>query len=424
MRLCWRWIVDDTCSEKDITDKKLILFGCGNFIYEYTRDMQLNDFLVVDGGGTKKYGTSILLNNKLYVINEPEILRDLDVTKYYVVITVQKPEVVSEIMQMIEYEYPQWSNHVCLHSQLRRSYPNIVSGLLCDPLIHRKIDKGHIATKLPEYIAKANDILARYITDQESKLDFSSVRFSSRVIFFVKYNDEKYLLYFPYNDGSFFYSESNLRQNYEIRKRLRINEELIIYETPDGFVLSRFMKSKKDFSDKNLISAIMRKIRNIHESGEIIDAKMGVHAGVNVLEDELNIDENSLDGYVGKLHRLIIPETRIYKEKIIHGDLSWGNILHSDDHIEIIDWTFMQMGDPLFDVCTFYYFVTRHWIHDFAEVLVMYYERELSDVEYRHALAWLILVLYWKYLWEIKNHGTQKEKLLNELKQLIDEYTE
>ena len=423
MEPCWRWVVNDTCGEKDITDKKLILFGCGKFIHEYTREMQLSDFLVVDGGGIKKHGTSIWLDNKVCVINAPDILRELDVAKYYIVITVQNNEIASEIKQMIESEFPLWSDHFCLYSQLHRSYSDIISVLLCDPFVHRKIDEGRISTKLPGYIAKANDILAHCITDQGSELKFSAIKCSSRVILIVRHRDQKYLLYLPYNKEGYLYSESNLRQNYEIRKRLKINDALILYESPDGFALSRFMETENDFSDKNVSRAIMRKIRTVHESGEIIDAKESIPEAINVLEDELNIDESSLNGYVGKLHRLVIPETKIYKEKLLHGDLSYGNILYSGDHIEIIDWGSMHMGDPMFDVCLFYYFVSKDWTHNFMEVLSMYFEREVGKSEYKHAKAWLILISYWKYLLEMKNCGTQ-EKLLNELKQLLDEYSE
>lgn len=198
MRLYWRWVVSDISGEKDISDKKLILFGCGNFFRKYASDMQFNDFLVIDGD-TKKHGTSILIDNKPYVINAPEILKDFDVTEYYIVITVQNSKMVSEIEQMIKSEYPLWSDNICLYSQLDRSYPDIVSMLLCDPFVHRKIDAGHISVKLPEYIKKANDILAHYITKQESELRFSAVRLSSRVILIIKHNDNKYLLHFPYN---------------------------------------------------------------------------------------------------------------------------------------------------------------------------------------------------------------------------------
>lgn len=166
----------------------------------------------------------------------------------------------------------------------------------------------------------------------------------------------------------------------------------------------------------------MRKIRNFHESGEIIDVKLTIHEGINVLEKKLGINENSLGDYVGILHRLIIPETKAYKEKIIHGDLSYGNILHFGNHIEIIDWTFMQMGDPMFDVCLFYYFVSKYWVHDFAEVLGMYFEREPGEMEYKHAKAWLILISYWKYLEEIEKCGARQDELLCELKKRMDGY--
>ena len=62
------------------------------------QEMQLSDVIIIDGDKKREY-----------IIHSPDILNQLDITKYYIVITVAKEEVIAGIRQMIGEKYPEWS---------------------------------------------------------------------------------------------------------------------------------------------------------------------------------------------------------------------------------------------------------------------------------------------------------------------------
>lgn len=417
----WRWTVRKKGGDYDITGRRFVLWGCGKYIYEFTHDLQLDDFLVVDSDENKQ-GKHIHLNNKKYVINSPDVLNEIRNSDYYIIITVQNEEIINAIEKLVYNQFPRWKDNLCDSRLLNREYTDITSACTCDPFIHKKIFEGRISIKLPEYIKCAENILENHLGPVDKSF-FSVVRQSSRIIFRVNYENSIYFLYFPYcKDYYHYYYEENLRQNYEIRKRLHINEELVLYEDGRGFMLSRYMESYDDFSDQNVAKKVLEGIREIHNCHEKIGVTMTIHGGVEELEKKLMGEHEKYDKWFYKLHNTVIPETKNYEEKLIHGDLSYGNVLHNDECMEIIDWSFMEMGDPMFDVCLFFYFISLHWNYDFYDVICMYYDRTPSEPEYKHALAWLIFITYWKYLEEAERHGTTQKEILCKLKKLLDEY--
>lgn len=423
MELGWKWMVNEGSSGKDIAGRKLLLFGCGGFIQRYTIRMQMDHLLVIDND-EKKQGTAIELNNRMYQIQSPNILNTLDVEKHYIVITAQREDVAADIEKMIRSEYPLWSDSFCLHSRLYRAYLNIASALLLNPLIYGKIVDANIVAQLPEYITRANDVLDRYVTKERSELEFFVPNLGSRVILIVRHNKDQYLLYLPFNkDYYFYFTEKNKRENLKVRQRINIGGGVnTVYEAWDGLMLVRWVDSKIDFTDRDFICAVMKEIHKLHDSDGTMGAVTGIHRIVKDTEDRLCITENDLEGCVARIHKQIIAETMIYEEKLIHGDFHHGNILCVDGQIEIIDWISLAMGDPIQDIAFFYFFLDREYPHDFREILKIYYERELSDVEYRHALAWLIYIIYWKYLEEVERHGARQDELLCELKKRMDGY--
>lgn len=420
MEFDWKWKVNEGSTVKDIAGRTLILFGCGWFVYRYTIQMQMDHLLVVDSD-EKKQGTAIVLNNRTYQIQSPNILNTLDVDKHYIVITAQREDIIADIEKMIRNEYPLWSDSFCLHSQLYRSFSDIASALfLCNPRIYRKIVEANILAQIPEYITRAYDVLNQYVTKERAELEFFVPNFGSRVILIVKHNKDQYLLYLPFNKVSYYFSEKNKRQNLEIRQKINMGVKNTVYEAWDGLVLVKWVDSKTDFANRDFICMVMKAIHKLHDSDEAIGVEVGIQRDVKDLEDKLGITENDLEGCVARIHKQIIPETMVYEKKLIHGDFHHGNILCVDDRIEIIDWISLAMGDPIQDIAFFYFFLNREYPHDFKEILKIYYERELSDAEYRHALVWLIFITYWKYLEEVERHGARQDELLWQLKKRMD----
>lgn len=420
MEFGWKWMVDEGSTVKDIAGRTLILFGCGRFVHRYTIKMQMDHLLVIDSD-EKKQGTEIVLNNRTYQIQSPNILNTLDAARYCIVITAQREDIVSDIERMIRSEYPLWNDSFCLHSQLYRSYRDIASALLSNPLVCRKIVNANIAAWIPEYIARANDILDQYVTKERSELEFLVPDFGSRVILIVRHHKDQYLLYLPFNKIYYFYfSENNKRENLKVRQRINMGGKNTVCETWDGLMLVRWVDSKTDFTNRDFICSVMKEIHKLHDSDETTGAVAGIHRIVKDAEDKLGITENNLEGCVVRIHKQIIPETMIYEKKLIHGDFHHRNILCVDDQIEIIDWISLAMGDPMQDIAFFYFFLDREYPHDFREILELYYEREVSDAEYRHASAWLIFITYWKYLEEVERHSAWQDELLCELKKRMD----
>ena len=416
----WRWIVGQPTAIKDITNRKFILWGCGKYILEFTHDLQMENFVVLDSDKSK-HGKEVVLNNKRYVINSLDVLNQFNANEYYIVITVLNEEIVNEIKELIYNMFPDWKDSFCESIYLRREYSDITSACICDPFIHKKIHEGRVSIRLPEYIEEAQNILESNL-GSVNKMFFSVVKRSSRIIFLVNFENSIYFLHFPYYKG-YYYSEENVKQNYEIRKRLHLNEDIVLYEDERGFILSRYMKSYNDFSDPNVAQKVLDKIKVIHNCHEKIGVTMAIHKGVEGLEKKIMRGGNEKSSkWFLKFHNIVIPETKNYNERLIHGDLSYGNVLYNDEHMEIIDWTYMQMGDPMADVCLFFYFLSLHWNYDFYNVLCMYYGTTPSEEEYRHALSWLIFITYWKYLEEAEKYGQKQEEILCRFKKLLDGY--
>lgn len=145
------------------------------------------------------------------------------------------------------------------------------------------------------------------------------------------------------------------------------------------------------------------KIKSLHESGVRLGIENDMTAfyysdmlnDIKKIKQEyyefINILEESMADIVLKLENYS-------QKKLCHCDLTVDNVIFSEDTAYIIDWEYMGMADPMYDVCEYLCtvlikdadnYLTEHFLkylyHELFRMLKHYYLREVSEIEYKHA---------------------------------------
>lgn len=396
---------------EDVTDRYAVIYGAGQGCIDMMSEFQLPDVKYVIDSDRKKWGKQIILLDRVYFVQSPEVLSELPQEDYYLVISSER--YANEIKKNINNYLGGKKIIICMNREcLAFLYDSLEDLLFYDP----KIKKSLISTNWSRNTDRLIQLFSSTVKELfQKKIDFFMAIWNgiSKLSFCFCVEKQLYVFSIPalYCESSFVslpynhkLKERKLR--YQFRKKYDIGNELTVYEDDSGVLIQVYTDPFVDFENEKCIQCVLEKSYKLHQ-----------------LDDELNVQYDFLNGIYqaaridllktapwehSKVDELDIRRERIFselsrikiKQKICHGDLDDTNVVLWKDSVFLIDWEYMSMTDPMYDVCRFLYSTGVRDCYKknlsfvkasekiYAELrhhLSLYFGGKCSDEEYYHA---------------------------------------
>ena len=221
--------------ETRITDKKIIVWGAGNYAKTMIPKYGIRSIsYIIDStkNGSMKYW------NAEYPIEAPESLRDLSPDEYFIIVAVGE-KFRDEIFAQIREEYSEYTNSCGAINDIHMKYRTLDSMIRYDRSVIRKIADNYLQYDVDELLGKAEKIIEEYCGSID-KMVFEPIRKDgSRVVVEITMEARKYILHFPSFNIAFSIDSKTQKEFSNIRKLYGINKELLIYEDEEGFILAK-----------------------------------------------------------------------------------------------------------------------------------------------------------------------------------------
>lgn len=194
----------------------------------------------------------------------------------------------------------------------------------------------------------------------------------------------------------------------EAARALGLDSRLIRISPDQGWKISEFVPNARNVNPKNPddVRRIMKLCRTIHEADVHLDAKFDFYAnGIeyeNLLKEHGSIE---IPGY----YELKAKVSRInehakadgYPLCFSHNDyLALNFLIDGNDHIDVIDWEYAGMSDPMNDIATFIV-CSEYDMAKGNQTLEYYFGRTPTFNERRHLWSMVVLAGWCWYVWAL-----------------------
>ena len=197
-----------------------------------------------------------------------------------------------------------------------------------------------------------------------------------------------------------------------VAKRLGIDDTFIYEDTQKGWKISRFVPDCKpfDYHDEHHVEQAMNLIRRLHRSGEASQWTYDLFEKAQSMMGLLGArsypsfpDYESLRDQAARLDALAKEDGVVLC--LCHNDFYNPNFLVSDESMYLIDWEYSALSDYASDLGVFI------CCSDYDEgeadrVLETYFQRTLTEGEYRHCIAYVALAAYHWFIWALYKEAT------------------
>lgn len=409
----------------DVSEKKKIIWGAGKNIRKYCSLLQLDDIEFVLDSDQSKDGSRIVLYGKEYTIQNPSVLKTLLPDDYMIMIS--SPGFRCEIMEQIRSEYG-LDYAICeLENQFVRGYYSIEDLFDYDPIINSKIVNGNISLFKDEIIRKANRAVENSVTCNDN-LIYYSISEGIRLNFVVREEDgEEYYIHIPTKKHREEHSPSDERiiiESFEARRSVLPDEEILVYLDETGVEVSMCGDVKINWLETSNIKELICVIKRIHNCGIELRAHRYPLSRIKNKEALILNDGGYFPSLLSqKFHRVCDEELNIFVPKPCNGDLHVGNVVRYRERLQIIDWEWIGMSDPVWDIIYFITSIDYQYGENtsFEEYLEVYYGRKLVSCEMFHARIIRIAVVYYIYLCYVERNKNQHLEKEQHIRELIDE---
>lgn len=197
-----------------------------------------------------------------------------------------------------------------------------------------------------------------------------------------------------------------------VAKKLGIDDTFIFQDTRKGWKVSRFVKDciSFDYHDESHVEQAMNLIRRLHQSGE-----------ASKWTYDLFEKAQSMMGLLGARSYPSFPDYEPLRDRaarldvlvkgdgvapcLCHNDFYNTNFLVSDESMYLIDWEYSALSDYASDLGVF--ICCSDYDEDEADrVLETYFQRPLTEGEYRHCIAYVALAAYHWFIWALYKEAT------------------
>lgn len=354
----------------NVTDKKIVIYGTGNSCFEMLNTFQLANIAYVVDGDLKKQGLEILIQNKTYKIQSPDILRYLDMEQYFVIISTALYE--KEIRTKI-YEICQRDIFVCLwNKELFYCYQSIEDMLLYDPVMNKKLLKLNLCFYRMDIIEEFYRIKAEVFDSVEIRYFIPVLQGTSKIVFL--FGDQKQTWVYSIRGKNVSMNEIEICKSneYVFQKRYMfiqafLRDEFTIFSNETGVLIQKYAKEEIDFADWDTKKRIVQECRRMHTLDVVGLEESNFVAGVlSFYKDnvkKMGIQSLKLIDDANKLvEKCIESIERVHIKRVIHQDLTCSNIVSYNNKIVFIDLESIAVGNPMIDICCILYSIQGQYL--------------------------------------------------------------
>lgn len=382
----------DGQSWKDVTEKKVIIYGAGQGCIDMMEELLIPNVEYIIDSNSAIQGEHIMLMSRIYKIDSPDILNCIDCSQYYIVVSSEKyyEEIKKYILELCGSKYL-----VCLwKDELRFCYTSLEAMLLTDNCVRRKLANTRLTRDVYKVIdafqylkscMSANVEINRYIPIKDGWSKFS----------FVFGNDDRLWIFHYMGYVNSIDPRSIEKEDRELKKKrdtfidkYGIDSDLTLCRNGIRSMIQIYAGDKLDFSLKDVQEKVLIKMRELHQL-PIDNLSVCKFTDVFYRDFIKKIDKSNIKIDIEKIKR-IGEKSAEYIDgfsaplTVIHGDLICDNIVLYGDKICFIDWEFLSVGLPEFDICYFLYSI---YAHDYCKGKITY--NEMCKKCYREILPTL-----------------------------------
>jgi len=428
----------------DVSEKIAVIYGAGQGCFDMMNEIQVQNVRFVIDSDQSKWGEEIELLNVTYRVQNPVILASLVPDEYYIIIS--STRYMEKIKESISRYVGEREVIICNMHNIFYSYERIEDMFQCDPVMLRSVLLSNLSFTVNDMIADFKHISGMVIDDTLDRF-IPSKGGESKLVFFFGNERKLWVFSFPglHNDWERMGIDRDKQRNKEIRyyfkTRIDIDKKITVYESGTGILIQRYAGECIDFMSGEVKRAVLDKCRILHETDTIIDIRndMVLRYYSGMIKKITKRYGTSLGGIKEIEQAMEKPLTMLkaidYIPRVCHCDLFCSNIVCFDGELFFIDWEYMAMGDPLFDVCGFLFSIgielckTNHIPYDKAiqqtyellqRDLSTYFKRKCSEEEYLHALLIMFVFECREVLGECLSTGEVNTEKLNILLRHID----
>lgn len=349
----------------DVSDRKAIIYGAGHGCIDMMIELLLPDVSLVVDGDNNRHGENVMLMSQEYKISSPNILSDIDASRYYIVVSTEK--YYEEIRTEIADKYKKSFLVVLWMTDIRFRYKTIETMLIMDNYAKNKVKNTGVGRRLYEiidnfYALKDTmtpiPIVDRFIPIKGGWSKFSFIFGNSDNLWvfhcagYVN-SKEKRALEREYD------KKKIIRENY--LEKNNIEKPLLICKKGDAFI-QMYGESRLDYNDYGVRNRVYKKMREIHQLPQEDLPRNNIETiffwdFLSRINNDKSIsckcgEQIEKIRIIGEESAAYIEENRD-SEKVIHGDLTYENIVAIHSDIFFIDWEFISVGLPEIDICYF-----------------------------------------------------------------------
>lgn len=203
-------------------------------------------------------------------------------------------------------------------------------------------------------------------------------------------------------------------QSMKIAKELGLDDSFIHMDFETGWKISKYIENVEilDYSNKSQVKKAVNMLKRLHKSKNYTEYKFDIFKQIEEFYLKLKCinkyDFNDVDFLfynVKKLKDILYNDN--FSECLCHCDSYDLNFLVDEtEKMYLIDWEYSGMTDPAVDLGTFIA-CSDYSISDAVDIIEMYFDREVTNVELRHYLGYVAICSFYWFLWALyqENNG-------------------
>ena len=228
----------------------------------------------------------------------------------------------------------------------------------------------------------------------------------SNLSFLFTVNGEGFVYRHPGNGTNEVVNREAEAYSLAVAKELGLDHTFLYEDIAEGWKISRFIPGCQsfDYGDEKQVRQALGLIRNLHQSGRVSPWSYDPFAEAGKIvallkEARYPLPEgfSSVSAVIQELSALSSLENG--KQVLCHNDFYGPNLLVHDSGMELIDWEYSAMSDYACDIGNFVAQGSGYSVEQAIEILPFYFEREPTDLEVRHCMAYIAIVGYYWYVW-------------------------
>ena len=241
-----------------------------------------------------------------------------------------------------------------------------------------------------ENIIKSVTAQALGVYEDEVKIDYRLMGGMSNLMYVIEIRGEKYTFRIPGKNAEMFVNREEELANIEIVDELKLNNEMIYFDTQTGYKISKFVEGtplSEVENPESYLEEVAKVLHVLHESGLNAHDDYRPYDRLTAYEKLVTDFSYQHEKKYFTLKELFLSQREFldqFPKVICHNDSQISNMVVEGDQTYLLDWEFTGNNDPMYDVAC----VGNKEFELALKFLPIYLGREPEVQEFRRLYLW------------------------------------